>query len=98
VDVWVFIDGQKMEVTGRVPGALGESALDDGIHPGKSFLSGRLITSDRFQISGIPENKCNNLFETTILAETLNFHIAEIQSFSQNHSFGPTDIHISRNA
>jgi hypothetical protein len=42
-------------------------------HPGKSFLSGRLITSDKFQISGIPENKCINLSETTILAETLNF-------------------------
>jgi hypothetical protein len=42
-------------------------------HPGKSFLSGRLITSDKFQISGIPENECINLSETTILAETLNF-------------------------
>jgi hypothetical protein len=43
------------------------------MHPGKSFLSGRLITSDKFQISGIPENKCINLSETTILAETSNF-------------------------
>jgi hypothetical protein len=38
-------------------------------HPGKSFLSGRLTTSDKFQISGIPENECINLSETTILAE-----------------------------
>jgi hypothetical protein len=47
--------------------------------PGKSFLSGRLITSDKFQISGIPENKCINLSETTILAETLNFRMLKFK-------------------
>jgi hypothetical protein len=48
-------------------------------HPRKSFLSGRLITSDKFQISGIPVNKCINLSETTILAETLNFCILKFK-------------------
>jgi hypothetical protein len=48
-------------------------------HPGKSILSGELITSDKFQISGIPENMDISWSKTMILAETLNFSMRKFQ-------------------
>jgi hypothetical protein len=49
--------------------------------PGKSFLSGALITSDKFQIPGIPENMHISWSDTMILAVTLE--LVQLQNLSE---------------